>query len=49
MNKIGKLSQKASIGLVLIFAGAAIVIVKKEILILGLIFVGIGIYLISRE
>ncbi|MBS3154907.1 hypothetical protein J4404_00220 [Candidatus Woesearchaeota archaeon] len=49
MNKKGKLSQKASIGLALIFAGIAILAVEQKFLLLGLGFIAVGIYLVSRE
>lgn len=49
MNKQGRLSQKASIGLALIFGGVAILAVEQSLLLVGLGFIAVGIYLVSRE
>jgi len=52
MNKKGKLSQKASIGLVLIFLGIAILISypnQAYWTASSLLSIAIGVYLVSRE
>lgn len=47
MNKLGKLSNKGAIGIGLIFTG--LIVASQKSLIVGVIMMGIGLFLVLRE